>query len=242
MRGLERPGGGRVCPGAAPAPCPPLPLPERPEKREMESGERPEPDHRLSETDTELIRRTWCRVREDSERAGVRILVRFFSNFPTARRYFRQFQHLQDPQEMQRSVQLSRHAHRVMGAINSLVENLEHPNEIDSILQSVGRAHALRHKVDPVYFKILNGVILEILVEEYSEFFTHEAQEAWTKLLTLIYIKVCATYQEVRYSRTSPSEVHHHFGGVDSPDAEAYQRNTSSTFQNLGIKDHNKAK
>ncbi|XP_067881455.1 cytoglobin-2-like isoform X3 [Heterodontus francisci] len=170
----------------------------------MESGPRlsewPDPGHRLSDRETDIIRRTWSRVCGDSEGLGVRVLI---SNSPAARQYFRQFQHLQDPQEMQHCVQLRRHARRVMGAISSLVENLEYPDEVDSILVSIGRAHALRHKVDPVYFKILNGVILEILVEEYSEFFTHEAQKAWTKLMSLIYIKVSATYQEVGWVQNS---------------------------------------
>ncbi|XP_067881454.1 cytoglobin-2-like isoform X2 [Heterodontus francisci] len=123
----------------------------------MESGPRlsewPDPGHRLSDRETDIIRRTWSRVCGDSEGLGVRVLIRFFSNSPAARQYFRQFQHLQDPQEMQHCVQLRRHARRVMGAISSLVENLEYPDEVDSILVSIGRAHALRHKVDPVYFK-----------------------------------------------------------------------------------------
>lgn len=55
---------------------------------------------------------------------------------------------------MERSVQLRMHAHRVMNAINTLVENLDDSDKVASVLKLLGRAHALRHKVEPVYFKV----------------------------------------------------------------------------------------
>lgn len=81
-------------------------------------------------------------------------LFRFFVNFPSAKQYFSQFQHLEDPEEMERSSQLRQHACRVMNAINSVVENLHDPEKVSSVLALVGKAHAIKHKVEPVYFKV----------------------------------------------------------------------------------------
>lgn len=81
-------------------------------------------------------------------------LFRFFVNFPSAKQYFSQFQHLEDPEEMARSSQLRQHACRVMNAINSVVENLHDPEKVSSVLALVGKAHAIKHKVEPVYFKV----------------------------------------------------------------------------------------
>lgn len=79
---------------------------------------------------------------------------RFFVNFPSAKQYFSQFKHMEDPLEMERSPQLRKHACRVMGALNTVVENLHDPDKVSSVLALVGKAHALKHKVEPMYFKV----------------------------------------------------------------------------------------
>lgn len=81
-------------------------------------------------------------------------LLRFFVNFPSAKQYFSQFQDMDDPEEMERSSQLRHHARRVMNAINSVVENLHDPEKVSSVLALVGKAHAIKHKVEPMYFKV----------------------------------------------------------------------------------------
>lgn len=84
-------------------------------------------------------------------------LCRFFVNFPSAKQYFSQFQEMDDPEEMEKSSQLRQHARRVMNAINTVVENLSEPDKVSSVLSLVGKAHALKHKVEPVYFKVRAG-------------------------------------------------------------------------------------
>lgn len=75
-------------------------------------------------------------------------------NFPSAKQYFTQFQDLEDPEEMERSSQLRKHACRVMNAINTVVENIHDPEKVSSVLDLVGKAHAVKHKVEPMYFKV----------------------------------------------------------------------------------------
>ncbi len=79
---------------------------------------------------------------------------RFFSNFPSAKQYFDQFRDMQDPEEMKQSIQLKKHALRVMTTLNTLVENLRDGDKLNTVFQQMGKSHALRHKVDPVYFKV----------------------------------------------------------------------------------------
>lgn len=55
---------------------------------------------------------------------------------------------------MERSSQLRKHACRVMNAINTVVENLHDPEKVSSVLEVVGKAHAVKHKVEPMYFKV----------------------------------------------------------------------------------------
>ncbi|KAK2112120.1 hypothetical protein P7K49_011867 [Saguinus oedipus] len=132
-------------------------------------------------------------------------LARFFVNFPSAKQYFSQFKHMEDPLEMERSPQLRKHACRVMGALNTVVENLHDPDKVSSVLALVGKAHALKHKVEPVYFKILSGVILEVIAEEFANDFPPETQRAWAKLRGLIYSHVTAAYKEVGWVQQVPN-------------------------------------
>nr|XP_008539824.1 PREDICTED: cytoglobin [Equus przewalskii] len=131
--------------------------------------------------------------------------TRFFVNFPSAKQYFSQFKHMEEPLEMERSPQLRKHACRVMGALNTVVENLHDPEKVSSVLALVGKAHALKHKVEPVYFKILSGVILEVIAEEFADDFPAETQRAWAKLRSLIYSHVTAAYKEVGWVQQVPN-------------------------------------
>ncbi|ELK35773.1 Cytoglobin [Myotis davidii] len=112
---------------------------------------------------------------------------------------------MEEPLEMERSPQLRKHACRVMGALNSVVENLHDPEKVSSVLALVGKAHALKHKVEPVYFKILSGVILEVIAEEFANDFPPETQRAWAKLRGLIYSHVTAAYKDVGWVQQVPN-------------------------------------
>uniref|UniRef100_A0A4W5P7J8 superoxide dismutase n=1 Tax=Hucho hucho TaxID=62062 RepID=A0A4W5P7J8_9TELE len=113
--------------------------------------ERPDP---LCDSEREMIKDTWAKVYQNCDDVGVAILIRLFVNFPSSKQYFSQFQQVEDPEELERSAQLRKHAHRVMNAINTLVENLHDGDKTVSVLKLLGKAHALRHKVEPVYFKV----------------------------------------------------------------------------------------
>uniref|UniRef100_G1QPY9 superoxide dismutase n=1 Tax=Nomascus leucogenys TaxID=61853 RepID=G1QPY9_NOMLE len=122
-----------------------------PGEMEIERRERSE---ELSEAERKAVQALWARLYANCEDVGAAILVRFFVNFPSAKQYFSQFKHMEDPLEMERSPQLRKHACRVMGALNTVVENLHDPDKVSSVLALVGKAHALKHKVEPVYFKV----------------------------------------------------------------------------------------
>lgn len=164
--------------------------------------ERPGP---LTDKERVMIQDSWAKVYENCDDAGVAILVRLFVNFPSSKQYFSQFKHIEEAEELENSAQLRKHAHRVMNALNTLVESLENAEKVASVLKSVGKAHALRHKVDPVYFKILSGVILEVLGEAFPQVVTPEVGAAWTKLLATVYYGISAVYEEVGWTKLSTS-------------------------------------
>ncbi|XP_035470953.1 cytoglobin-1 isoform X1 [Scophthalmus maximus] len=159
----------------------------------------------LTDREKVVIQESWTKVYQNCDDTGVTILVRLFVNFPSSKQYFSQFKHIEEAEELQRSAQLRKHARRVMDAINTLVESLDNSDKVASVLKLVGKAHALRHKVEPVYFKILSGVILEVLGEAFPEVMTPEVAAAWTKLLATICCGITAIYEEVGWNKLSTS-------------------------------------
>lgn len=176
-------------------------------RAEVECEDRPERAEPLSDAEREIIQDTWGHVYKSCEDVGVSVLIRFFINFPSAKQYFSQFEDMEDPEEMERSSQLRHHARRVMNAINTVVENLHDPDKVSSVLALVGKAHAIKHKVEPMYFKILSGVMLEVLSEDFPEFFTAEVQVVWSKLMGAVYWHVTGAYTEVGWLQVSSSAV-----------------------------------
>ncbi|XP_061567711.1 cytoglobin-1 [Cololabis saira] len=172
------------------------------EQGEVDHLERQSP---LTDKEKVMIQDSWAQVYQNCDDAGVAILVRLFVNFPSSKQYFSQFKHIEDAEELEKSSQLRKHARKVMNALNTLVENLGSSEKVTTLLKLLGKAHAVRHKVDPVYFKILSGVILEVLGEAYPELMTPEVVSAWTKLLATLCCSIRTVYEEVGWTQLSTS-------------------------------------
>lgn len=59
----------------------------------------------------------------------------------------------------------------------------------------------------PHSFQILSGVMLEVLSEDFPEFFTAEVQVVWTKLMGAVYWHVTGAYTDVGWLQVSSSAV-----------------------------------
>lgn len=71
---------------------------------------------------------------------------------------------------------------------------------------------ALIPRVNLVFFltsssQILSGVMLEVLSEDFPEFFTAEVQLVWTKLMGAVYWHVTGAYTDVGWLQVSSSAV-----------------------------------
>lgn len=59
----------------------------------------------------------------------------------------------------------------------------------------------------PPSSQILSGVMLEVLAEDFPEYFTAEVQMVWTKLMALIFWHLAGAYTEVGWVQVSSSAV-----------------------------------
>ena len=55
--------------------------------------------------------------------------------------------------------------------------------------------------------QILSGVMLEVLSEDFPEYFPVEVQEVWSKLMGALYWHVTGAYTEVGWVQVSSSAV-----------------------------------
>lgn len=65
----------------------------------------------------------------------------------------------------------------------------------------------IKFRSHPPPSQILSGVMLEVLSEDFPEFFTAEVQMVWTKLMGAVYWHVTGAYTEVGWLQVSSSAV-----------------------------------
>ncbi|XP_068193204.1 cytoglobin-1-like [Antennarius striatus] len=174
----------------------------RQEEGELDLLEQPST---LTDKDVVMIQESWIKVYENHMDNGAAILMRFFTDFPSSMKFFKDFKHIERIEELQNNDKLKKHGERVMNLINDVIVNLYNSEKVALVLNGLGKSHALRHHVEPIYFKILSGVILTVLKEAFSEVVTSEVAAAWTKLLANLYSAVKAAYDEVGWIKGSAS-------------------------------------
>ncbi|XP_026783426.3 cytoglobin-2-like [Pangasianodon hypophthalmus] len=160
-------------------------------------GEQREIPYTLTKEETIMIQNTWGEVYHSKEVAGVKAFLRVFTSFPSSKQYFSDFQNMKDVEEIQASGLLKKHALRVMTGLNTLVENVRDGEKLVSVILLMAKSHALKHNIKAVYFKILIGAILEVLVETFPETFGVEVQWAWSKLIDIFCWHITQVYSDI---------------------------------------------
>lgn len=157
----------------------------------------------LTDKEKKVIQGSWAKVYPKSDDVGVASLVSLFTKYPQTKQYFSQFKHIENPEELKGSAQLRKHAHTIMNALNKMVENLGNSDAVASEMNALGKSHAQAHKVDPMYFKIMSGVIMEVLGEEFPEAMTPDVVAAWTRFWAMFCSGVTAVYDKVGWTKVA---------------------------------------
>ncbi|XP_056608451.1 cytoglobin-1-like [Triplophysa dalaica] len=152
----------------------------------------------ITDEEVSVIRDTWKPVFKVKEETGVAVLVRFFTNTPSAKQYFDHIRDIQDPEEMRKNAQLKKNAVDTMTSLNMMVENLHDGDKVKGFFHQLGESHALQFKVDPSYFKIMSDVILEVLFETFPQVFSAASVKgAWSKLMNIMCSELNKVYTAV---------------------------------------------
>jgi len=138
----------------------------------------------LSKDDVEVIKKTWEPVSKDMSGVGNILFKVMFQMFPDYSTLFTRFKTPEEP-DVFKNPRFQEHVTgKVMTSFGKIILLIENPEELNSLLTTIGKNHAKR-KVTKRHFENLTLVVMETLRRGLGHQFTPEAEEAWGKLLRL---------------------------------------------------------
>ncbi|KAK3712521.1 hypothetical protein RRG08_002851 [Elysia crispata] len=139
----------------------------------------------FSETQIDTIRSTWPLLARDIARVGVEVFTRIFRETPSVRSLFDSFG-INDIDNLQHHELFREHAQKFMHVLETLVDNLEHPEMIQPSLVALGARHAAVEGYHPEYFRFYTKCMLEVWEMELGEEFIAEVRDCWTRVINYI--------------------------------------------------------
>lgn len=160
----------------------------------------------LSETQKDLIRKSWDEVRKDLVGFGTELFIRYVSLFttlsltcfvrffaanPDYKNFFPSFRDLNTLDEIRADKRMAYHAGRVTTALSGIVDNLDNPGEFSRVLTAMLQSHKKR-EIKVEQFENLRAVFIGLLQDTLGkDLMNEEASKAWE----LAYEVIVFTYR-----------------------------------------------
>jgi nitric oxide dioxygenase len=125
----------------------------------------------LSPEQTAAVRSSFAQVVPFADVAGMLLFQRIFELAPQARPMF--------------AADIAPQAKRTIAAVQTLVENLDAPDQVASLLRDLGARHA-GYGVVPEHFPVVGEALLWTLEQGLGDAFTADVREAWAALWTVV--------------------------------------------------------
>lgn len=126
----------------------------------------------MTPEETELVRATWKRVHADGDAVAVLFYERLFDIDPSTRALF-----AKADMAAQRS--------KLLQALGIIVADLERPDALAPVLQSMGRRH-LAYGVRKRHYASVGDALLWSFGEGLGDDWTREAEAAWRRAYALV--------------------------------------------------------
>lgn len=163
------------------------------DKTDQEALDR-DPVTGLSAKDRDAIRCSWAVINKDLQAAGSAFMLRFFREYPTNQKYFKEFRQL-SLEELQSTPGLSEHAMRVMNALASIVDSIDEAHVLVAVVHKTVDSHVSRG-IRAKQFTELIGVFTRFLADSLGDQFTPDMGTAWQTATATITAVVEARVQE----------------------------------------------
>ncbi|PVD24613.1 hypothetical protein C0Q70_15097 [Pomacea canaliculata] len=148
----------------------------------------------LRSCDRSAIRDSWVIVSEDKIGNGLRLMLKFFEDYPDNQNFFPDFRG-RALEELRECPSLQQHGLRVMGALTSIVDSIDDAGVLVGVLHRTVDSHLTRG-VRAAQFAELIEVFARFLASTLGDRFTPSMGEAWTTAATTILAVVKARVQD----------------------------------------------
>lgn len=147
----------------------------------------------LTEKQKRLVQNTWAIVRKDEVSVGVALVLAYFKQYPDAQKEFKAFKDT-PLDELSKNKRFQAHCANIIATLGKVIEQMHDPELMEASLINFTEKHKNRGQT-PKQFENLKKVMLDVFPSLFGKQYTPEVQEAWKKMLDLIYSKIYQVFE-----------------------------------------------
>ncbi|XP_066497008.1 cytoglobin-like [Tiliqua scincoides] len=151
----------------------------------------PDPMKSLTEADRQTIKATWAVLFGNAEENGRLIFVRFFTDYPDSKAYFKT---IPTEGDLLRNRELAFHGRRVMVALDHMIASLSNQPRLCTLIGRLAESHRDKHGVPVKMFQLLFQAMLNVFQDLLGEDFTRDSMASWQKFFEALHEEFQATY------------------------------------------------
>lgn len=147
----------------------------------------------MTEKQKRLLQNTWAIARKDEVSAGVAIMIALFKQYPEYQKQFKPFKDV-PIDELPKNKRFQAHCVNIISAISKLLEQMCDPELMQATLINLIEKHKNRGQTQE-QFENLRQLLVKLFPSLFGKQYTQEAEEAWKKLLDLMYSVIHEVYK-----------------------------------------------
>ncbi|KAJ6655956.1 hypothetical protein lerEdw1_004541 [Lerista edwardsae] len=141
----------------------------------------------LTAADRQTIQATWAKLFGTAEENGRLILIRFFTDHPEGKKYFRS---ILTEGDLRTNRELGFHSKRVMEGLDQMIASLGDRTQLGTLVGRLVQSHRDKHRVPPGMFQS----VLNVCQDLFGEAFSGDTRTSWQKLFGTLQEEIQTAY------------------------------------------------